>query len=141
MGAFKDSLKKAKENTNKPISNPISDVEKSYNQRLNDADKLSNEIKREFENDCKETKYREYTIVKSKNELSKSHGKEVSLQLNKGSKKCIKIRIIVYYSKVEFEIYKEKERISSTTNISDCDFLIKQIINDMICPNSNEGNV
>jgi ribosomal protein L7Ae-like RNA K-turn-binding protein len=141
MGAFKDSLKKAKENTNKPISNPISDVEKSYNQRLNDADKLSNEIKREFENDCKETKYREYTIVKSKNELSKSHGKEVSLQLNKGSKKCIKIRIIVYYSKVEFEIYKEKERISSTTNISECDFLIKQIINDMICPNSNEGNV
>ena len=46
MGAFKDSLKKAKENTNKPISNPISDVEKSYNQRLNDADKLSNEIKK-----------------------------------------------------------------------------------------------
>ena len=108
MGAFKDSLKKAKENTNKPISNPISDVEKSYNQRLNDTDKLANEIIREFESDCREVKYYEYTIAKSENESSKSHGKEVSLQLNKGSKKCIEITIKVYFSKAEIDVYKEK---------------------------------
>lgn len=140
MGAFKDSLKKAKENTNKPISNPISDVEKSYNQRLNDTDKLANEIIREFESDCREVKYHEYTISKSENESSKSHGKEVSLQLNKGSKKCIEITIKVYFSKAEIDVYKEKEKISSSTNRSECSDLIKQIINGMIYPKSDEDN-
>lgn len=141
MGAFEDSLKKAKEKTNMTINNPISDVEKSYNQRLNDADKLANEIKREFENDCREQKNHDYAIVKSSKESSTIHGKNISLQLKKGTKKCIETSIIIYYSKAEFDIYKEKGKISTTTNISECSELIKQIINDAISPKSNEGNV
>ncbi|SHI82016.1 hypothetical protein [Fibrobacter sp. UWP2] len=141
MGAFRDSLKNIKEVANKSIDCSISNVEKSYNNRLNDVEKIVNEIKREFENDCEDENFHDFSIEKSKRESNKIHGQDFFLTIKKGEKTCVRIMIEVFYSKAEFDVYKEKEKISSSTNINDCCDMVKQIINDVICSKNNEADV
>ena len=140
MGAFRDSLKKAKEIANKPINSPLSDVEKSYDKRLNDVERFVNKIIREFESDCRDEKNHKFSVEKSKNESNKIHGQDFFLTIKKGEKTCVRITIEVSYSKAKFDVYEEKEKISSPTDINDCCERIKQIINDIICPKNSEAD-